>query len=236
MVAALRVLAAGGVTAVALLVHGAGGVLALEASYRDVVLADAPAGYWRLGETTGLAVDQTTNGNAGTYLGGLTRGVPGAIVGDPDGATRFLGGNGRVNMHDPASGVLDFGSADFCVEAFVKTTAASDQVVVGKHASGRYWELTITDDLGHVGQLRGVIRDGAVTRTGYSLAAVNNGAWHQVVTCFDRDSGTSIYVDGAPSGSSSGAMAGDVSNAADLQVGKVSGHGYFAGDIDEVAV
>jgi len=68
-----------------------------------VVLADGPIAYWRLGESSGTtAVDTTGNGHTGTYLGGVTLGVPAALVGDTDTAARFNGSNGMVQVPDSA--------------------------------------------------------------------------------------------------------------------------------------
>ena len=41
------------------------------ADYRDAVLADAPGGYWRLGEGVGAtsAADSSGNGRNGVYVG-----------------------------------------------------------------------------------------------------------------------------------------------------------------------
>jgi hypothetical protein len=67
------------------------------------VLADGPIAYWRLGESSGTtAVDATGNGHTGTYLGGVTLGVPAALVGDTDTAARFNGSNGMVQVPDSA--------------------------------------------------------------------------------------------------------------------------------------
>ncbi len=162
--------------------------------------------------------------------------MSGALSQDPDRAARFDGVDNRVSMGDPASGILDFGSADFSLEAWVKTSTNAERTVAGKKGSGRYWLVTITDDPSHVGQLRAIIRDGAVTRQAYSLARVDDGAWHHVVVLFDRDSGISFYIDGAPSGFTAGAMTGSVSNTAAFMVGKVSGYTHYQGDGDEVAL
>ena len=68
------------------------------------MLADGPIAYWRLGESSGTsAVDATGNAHTGTYLGGFTLGVPGALVGDTDKAARFNGTTGRVQVADSAS-------------------------------------------------------------------------------------------------------------------------------------
>jgi hypothetical protein len=101
--------------------------------YADAVLTDSPIGYWRLGETSGnVAADSSPNGLAGTYTGGVTLGVGGAINGDPNTAARFDGTNDLVSMGDPASGRLDFGTADFTVEALLSAAR-----VQAHHAAGR---------------------------------------------------------------------------------------------------
>src|SRR2546421_43029 len=57
--------------------------------YQSTVLADAPAGYWRLGDAAGQpAADLSGSGRQGTYTGGTTP-VGGALAGDPNGATAF---------------------------------------------------------------------------------------------------------------------------------------------------
>jgi hypothetical protein len=206
-------------------------------AYADAVLADAPVGYWRLGETAGTsAVDSSGHAHAGTYLGGVVLGVPGALPNDTNAAARFDGGNDRVTV----AGVADPGTADFTLEAWIKTAGAtSDQVVAGKKGSGNagsWWFVVVTVDSGHVGQLRARVRNGSVTRTAYSTARVDDGAWHHVVVRFDRDVGIGFYVDGAPVGSSAGVSTGSVANTGAFGIGLVPGSGNFKGDLDEVAV
>jgi Concanavalin A-like lectin/glucanases superfamily len=220
----------------ATLLLGSASVLAVPVSYRDEILSDGPAGYWRLSETGGTAADQTANNNPGSYLGGVTRGVLGALPGDPNAAARFDGSDDRVSMGDPGSGIFDFGTGDFSVEAWVKTSVNGDRSVIGKRAGNRSWHVDITDDATHVGQLRATFRGSGGTRQAYSTVRVDNGAWHHVVVLFDRDAGITFYVDGASAGFSAGAILGDISNGADLVLAKVGNLGAFAGDLDEAAV
>ncbi|HEY4055792.1 MAG TPA: LamG domain-containing protein [Kofleriaceae bacterium] len=56
-------------------------------TYREQVLADHPLGYWRLGDSGTVAVDQTMNGD-GIYSGSCTS-SPGTIALDLDRATAF---------------------------------------------------------------------------------------------------------------------------------------------------
>jgi len=61
-------------------------------SYSATVLADAPAGYWRMGEMTGTTMaDATKNGNNGHYDGIVMLAQPGPIAGDGSAAVAFDG-------------------------------------------------------------------------------------------------------------------------------------------------
>jgi acid phosphatase type 7 len=218
---------------------GAEAPAATSSGYAASVLADGPTGYWRLGETAGtVAADASTNASNGTYQNGVTLGIEGALAGDPDRAARFDGSNDRVLVGDPASGVLDVGSADFTLEAWIATTSATG-TIAGKKDSGNggsWWYVTISGDAGHVGQLKATIKDGKATRTAYSLGRVDDGAWHHVAVRVDRDVGVSFFVDGVASGSTSVATPGSLSNAAAFAIGSVGGAPTFRGDIDEVAL
>jgi hypothetical protein len=205
--------------------------------YSDEVLADAPRGYWRLGEASGtIAADASPNGNAGSYRSGVTLGVAGALGGESNTATRYDGVDDRITMNDPASGIFDFGTADITVEAWIKTSVHGDRTVIGKKSSGPYWFVVVTDDSGQTGRLRATINDGAVTRKGYGTVRVDDGAWHHVAVVFHRASGIAFYVDGAAAGFTAGAATGNIASSAPLQIGKTSGGGYFLGDVDEAAV
>jgi hypothetical protein len=208
--------------------------------YRSEVMTDSPRGYWRAGETSGTsAADETANNNPGTYLGGVTLGVGGAVVGDSNKAARFDGVNDQISMGDPPSGALDFGTGDFSAEAWIKTTVNNDQIVMAKHpSSGPYWDVTVTDDSGSVGWVRAKLDDGSVVRQVYGPAVrVDDGNWHHVAVLFDRDAAITIYVDGTYTRRTTGAMANSVNNSAPLLVGgAVAWYPPFTGDIDEVAL
>jgi hypothetical protein len=172
------------------------------------------------------------------YLGGVTRGVPGALVGDANTAARFDGVDDRVNIVDPASGALDFGTGDFSVEAWIKTSTSVERTIVSKRgaASDPHWAVTVTGDAGHVAELEASIRSGGVTRQVYGPAArLDDGAWHHVVVAFDRDTGITVYVDGVAAVRAVPTI-GDVSNSANLRIGRATGLLDFSGDVDEVAV
>jgi hypothetical protein len=207
-------------------------------SYAETVRADAPRGYWRLGEASGTVAAEDQHRADGTYLGGVVLGAAGALAADADTAARFDGGNDKLTVPDPAGGSLDFGTGDFTVEAWVKPSAGDERVIVVKRPSTGtepYWALTVTDDPNHNGQVRAVYFDGASTRTAYSSKGTVDGAWHHVVVWYDRHTGITISVDGV-SKATALAITGDVGNSGEVGIGKGPANGYFKGDIDEVAL
>lgn len=85
--------------------------------YFDEIMANAPLGYWRLGEPVGgaIAVDSSGNGRNGTYQGGVTLGALGALgalLSDPGNTAALLDGTtGTVRIG---------GRAAFSVEGWCK--------------------------------------------------------------------------------------------------------------------
>ena len=61
-------------------------------AYAEMVLADEPVAYWRMGVTSGATVrDETGHGNTLLLNGAYTTGAAGAIAADPDTAIAFDG-------------------------------------------------------------------------------------------------------------------------------------------------
>lgn len=90
-------------------------------AYSDAVLALSPAGYWRLGESSGTsAADASGNGLTGTYENGVVLGAAGAIAGDSDTAATFDGLNDRVITASTSS---PSGASGLSVIAWVKLAA-----------------------------------------------------------------------------------------------------------------
>ena len=86
-------------------------------NYAQVVAADAPAGYWRLDETTGTTAASATGTNAGTYKGSPTLGVAGLLGSASDKATAFSGSKQSVGIPSSASLVLP---TKVSLEAWIK--------------------------------------------------------------------------------------------------------------------
>jgi Concanavalin A-like lectin/glucanases superfamily len=91
--------------------------------YSAVVLAKAPVGYWRLGESSGpTAADSSNNANSGTYFGDPNLGQPGAIA----------------NSSNTAVGLRGAGSSDY-VEIPDPDNASFSQVTSGAGLSVEVW-------------------------------------------------------------------------------------------------
>ncbi len=85
-------------------------------SYRDVILADNPIMYWRLGETSGtIAYDESAIHRDASYINNPLLGFPGAIANDTNTSVGFNGFNQGVRWIPTSS---YFGA--FTVEAWVK--------------------------------------------------------------------------------------------------------------------
>ena len=165
----------------------------------------AHAGVWHFpdGSTLG-ALDSTTNDNDGTISN------IGADAGQVYGAASCSGDTTDRYIRAAYSASLKFGTGNFSVSAWVKTSDANDgaqkeHVFVGanRFGVGEAWLLEIGD--GSDGnKAKFVFATFGTGSSGYvvSTATINDGAWHRLVAV---RSGTSIllYVDGAAAGSGS---------------------------------
>jgi hypothetical protein len=196
--------------------------------YREAVLSDGPVGYWRLGETSGYALDETGITGRGRYVNGVTLGVPGALAGDTNPAARFDGVDDYVSIsHAPA---LDVGDT-FTYELWVKRGAAqgTTQRLLHKGAGPAA--------LGFGTNNRLVLLPGGTgaTNTATSASPITDQAWHHVVA---TKSGASarIYVDGVDV-TAPGTNTTMTANTTSLNVARASsGSAYVNADLDEVAV
>jgi large repetitive protein len=84
-------------------------------AYAAAVLADHPVAYWRLGDSGSIARDELGM-HDGNYSSGVTTGVAGALVDDPDHAADFDGTTGEVTT---TTGISFPGAAPFTLEIWV---------------------------------------------------------------------------------------------------------------------
>jgi hypothetical protein len=93
-------------------------------SYTAAVKADAPLGYWRLGEaTSATAADDSGSGNPGSYVAGVQLGAAGALADDGDTAAAFDGVDDRVSVPDTAPLRLN---GSFSIEFWAKLRAPAN--------------------------------------------------------------------------------------------------------------
>jgi len=198
-----------------------------QAGYDDMVLADGPAGYWRLGEATGLTAATQIGASNGTYLGGTALGETGAITGDSDTAVRLDGVNDVVRV--PNATALSSSSA-LTLEAWVRPTALPSGTATLVRKDLQYL-VRITGQGGVIFRIWKSGSERELATAGGLLAA---GAWSHVVTTYDGAT-MRIYVNGRARASLSLAAPVDVSTR-DLYMGASIDYDWLPARVDEVAV
>lgn len=197
--------------------------------YKGAVLLDNPVGYYRLGETSGPAIDLGSAGINGTYSGTPTRGIAGipGIPGDGAMACPAAGDSVRLGaVHDLTSATAPTGMS---VECWIYYTAVSSfNPFVNKGDTG--WRLH-RNNSNNIVQWR--VSNSASSLNGGGLV---NGAWNHIVGVYDYVNQL-VYVNGALSASIgyTGAVA---TNANTLGIGYNEGQPSrpALANIDEVAL
>lgn len=203
-------------------------------------LAAAPteglAGYWNFDENSGTV--------AGDFSGGAHNGIltngPVWSEGNSGAAITFDGTDDFVGMGD----VLDMGTNDFTISAWVKTTSTT----LGATRNGIVYKRTTSSavNAGYRlsmpnGTINFNIADGTNYRELTSGSGYNDGNWHSVVAVADRGSTMKLYVDGNLIGSTEETNVGSVDSTTNFAVGALNTGGavtyqQFNGSIDEVRI
>ncbi|MGW4422784.1 RHS repeat-associated core domain-containing protein [Streptosporangium sp. NPDC004631] len=197
--------------------------------YQGIVQDDEPVGYWRLGEPatgptpppspicsimpvacqpqpTTEAINLGWGSTTATYTG-VTLAQSGALNGSADTSATFSG-TSSVALPDHLIPRL---SGQLSVETWFKTTSsgiiasASDTSIGGTFAGNGQPLLYVGVDGKLRGQFRVTDTSGVVVSPITSTAAVNNGTWHHVALTASATTQT-LYLDGAPVGSLTGAI------------------------------
>ena len=198
------------------------------ATYLQIVQADGPAGFWRLGEPSGTTLlDSSGHGAGGVYQGGVTLGRPGAIAGDANTAARFDGVNDVGNIADKP--VLDVG-ASFSAEAWVKRSSVAKAHGLMVKGSGGLQFVVMNAGSGNQVWLR----KANVNTIARSTAGVPaDGRHHHVVATMNGAGTARIYVDGIEGTAQVGATTTVADTALPLQIGGSAG---TPADLDEFAL
>jgi prepilin-type N-terminal cleavage/methylation domain-containing protein len=206
-------------------------------NYSGTVTADTPAGYWRLGETSGTTItDALGQGHTGSYTGSYSLGQSGATS-DLDKATSFTGGWGSIPYY---SGLNPGAGQGLTMEMWYKASVAPAQWPLLKGFTSHndpYYQYGI----GANGSAIRVVIDTTGTFSPWETGInwVTDNAWHYYAVTYDRSaSQIRLYVDGVLK--SSIARSGDV-RAYATPLGLMDilnlGAGYNSvGQLDEAAV
>ena len=178
------------------------------ADYQSTVLSQAPAGYWRLNETTQPAVVTTTankgslgSSENGTYVADPTRGLPGPFAGSY--AVGFDGGSQYINT--PFSAALN--PSAFSVELWanpaevpsarnVAYIAASADIASPRAGWYMAYDNGTTFLAGNSFVVRLFNQNGTTATTQLAAPATKAaGSWYHIVLTYDGSKAT-LYEDG----------------------------------------
>jgi hypothetical protein len=224
-------------------------------AYTALVTADAPVGWWRLGETSGTtAADASGNGRTGTYSGAITLNQPGALTlgGDTNASALFPGTNSTARVEVPDHASLDLNA--FTVECWVYltsygTTTRWRNIFQKNHTGGALgvlrnyglWLQIGTNAAMHASFTTG--GGAAISSIGPSSRHLALRRWHHLVLTHTPGSALRLYVDGEQSDVVAVTAAAPDVSTAPLYIGGTDDTTYptldydaFPGRIDEVAV
>jgi RHS repeat-associated protein len=154
--------------------------------YASEVLADSPAGFWRLSETTGTAaVDASGFGLTGTYVNSPTLGVAGPIATEsPARAVSFNGTSQKIT--------LPKFTTPKTVEAWVKLSTNTGTLPVLSNRD--YWSGSMIFFGVSAGKAFAYVNSRSPAPLS-GTSRIDDGAWHQIAYTWDGSTGK-IYVDG----------------------------------------
>lgn len=200
--------------------------------YASEVLADDPAGYWRLGEVSGTtAADSGGGALDGTYTGGVTLGEAGAPDTEADTAVLLNGTTGYVAL--PTAAALNI-TGPITMDGWVKTTsaAAHSNLVGGFQNGGGFPGYGFRLNNGLPGYYSSIAASWVEPSTS---VRVNDGAYHHVAVAVSGTTAT-FYIDGTNVGSATSAQPGSYSGARALGRAAQVATEFLAGTMDDWAI
>lgn len=203
------------------------------AGYHDSVLADGPVAYWRLADLGTVARDEQS-ARLGTYQGGCTHGVPGALGASGDLALE-LDGTCTIVLDDQ----LDFaGRAPYSIEAWVAPTTGGN---VFGHLFARQTRMATGPIDGYSVVFAAANneiyfeRSIATDNRGSPHAIVQLGVLVHVVGVYDGAT-SALYIDGDARGVPTQDARVAPPFAAEPHIGSAPSENFLAGVLDEVAI
>jgi signal peptidase I len=209
-------------------------------TYQQAVLANSPVIYYRFSETTGTsAANLGSATGAGTYTGGFTLGVPGAVACETTStAVRLNGSTGLVVRPNGTTASTN----TFTEEAWFRTTTGGGKIAgwgnVRNTASTTYDRHLYLSDTGTLYFGVNPSSKTVISSPGTYL----DGRWHYVAATLGTN-GMHLYVDGVEVAANTGvttagtAYSGYWRTGFDALTGWTAAptNPWFTGDLDEVA-
>lgn len=204
--------------------------------YRDIVLADSPIAFWRLGEASGTtAVDEVGTHDA-TYVGSPTLGEAGALVGDADTAVDLPTASDYVDCGDDDAFSPITTNDEFSIECWVRIDDAGVFYAKGDTDN---WEYQLQVNMASVGW-RMTLFDttssgGVYDRIDYLPSVIPGPTdWtHLVVTC--DGSTMRLYENGVEVASTPQTVTSRNGTAPLFLGGRAAMSAFFNGSLDECA-
>lgn len=211
--------------------------------YSDMILGDSPLLYWRLGETDGTRVaDSSGNGLDGTHAaGGVLLGQP-SLVGDTDPSVALTPG---ASIDGPTDTRLAFAStAAFTVECWIAFDTAPDgeRTILARATeatSQSGWELYLVPDGSSVGVRAYFARfesgAGVMHATDVNTP-LQAGRPHHLVATYDS-AGIEIWLDGLSGGRTNSEVPLSTHGGLAMRVGRTAeGKAQLSARVDEIAI
>jgi len=167
--------------------------------------------------------DKSVNSNYGIATNG-------AVIGDN--YSTLDGTNDIFNFSD--SDYLDFGTSDFTICTWIRTSASTIQYIISKRTSGistAGWQMAIIG--GYI--LSPYVADGVNNSGSFTTGTIlNDGIWHHVCMIVDRNVNVCKTYDGKADGCRAFTSVGSVNNDYPVYVGSradLPASSYFNGEI-----
>ncbi len=186
------------------------------------------AGLWKLDEADGPVRDSGAYARHGAVSSGaVRRGIPGR-----DAGSKAAGFDGASVISIPDNAAFRFGpEQSFTLQAWFKTGAAGNQVLIGKPSS---FSLGLKDGL----LSAWAWGEGDVVREAVGTTPVADGQWHHVAAVFDRETQElKLFLDGKPEGTPADlAPVGASTSTAPLDIGGLGSGFRLTGSLAEVSI
>ncbi len=191
-------------------------------------------GYWTFDTqdiSGSTAFDRSGKGNNGTISSATSTG---GIIGQ---ALFFNDSSSKVDMGDPASGVLDPGNGSWTHSAWIFQTGTTDCCDMPLYKGGKAPTVAGYDfEIGTSGW-NANISDGSTKLLGnYASPRPAFNQWHLYATVVDRNQNMAYaYIDGVQYDSANISTLGSISTALPLTIGRENTGGHnFKGSIDDI--